>query len=202
MPVAICQLDSGESIKCESGAMSWMSDNMDMQTQGGGAKKMLGRMFSGDSIFQNIYTARGGDGMIAFASKFPGEIRAIDITPDHPIVVQKGGFLAAEPGMDLSIFFQKKGMAGFFGGEGFIMQKLSGHGTAFIELDGSIVEYDLADGEKLVIDTGYVAMMDATRKMDVLKVLKTYFLGEKVFSILLLQDQVKCYYRLCQFLIS
>jgi len=179
MPVVICSLESGESINCESGAMAWMSTNLEMTTKGGGAKKMLGKMFSGESIFQNTYTASGGPGLIAFASSFPGSIRAIEIGPNSSVVVQKGGYLASEPGVELSVFFQKKGMSGFFGGEGFIMQQLTGNGMAFVELDGSIVEYELASGQKMVVDTGYVAMMDASCQLDVVKVkgVKNVLLG-------------------------
>ena len=170
MPVVICSLENGESINCESGAMSWMSPNMQMETKGGGVGKVFGRMFSGENLFQNSYTAKNGSGVIAFASSFPGSIRAVEITPDHPVVVQKGGYLASEPGVDLSIFFQKKASAGFFGGEGFIMQKLSGRGLAFIEIDGSVVEYELQRGQQIIVDTGYVAMMDATCSMEIVTV--------------------------------
>lgn len=185
MPVVICQLEKGESLSCEAGAMSWMSEGLEMKTQGGGAKKVFGRMFSGETLFLNTYLSLANDTEIAFASSFPGEIRALEITPNHPIVVQKGGFLAAEKGVELSVFFQKKGMAGLFGGEGFIMQKLSGNGTAFVELDGSIVEYDLAPGEKIIIDTGHVAMMDATCSIDIVRikgVKNIVFGGEGLFN--------------------
>lgn len=170
MPVVICSLDSGETVKCEAGAMSWMSPNMKMQTSGGGLGKMFGRMFSGETMFQNFYTAEGGPGLIAFASSFPGSIRAVNITPDRPVVVQKRGFLACDPAVELSVFFQKKLGSGFFGGEGFIMQKLSGSGMAFIEIDGSIVEYELGAGQQIIVDTGNVAMMDATCSIDIVTV--------------------------------
>ena len=185
MPVVVCYLDAGESMKCESGSMSWMSPNMEMQTSGGGLGKAFGRMFSGENIFQNFYTAKGGPGMIAFAASFPGSVRAVQITPDRPVVVQKRGFLASEAGVDLSVFFQKKIASGLFGGEGFIMQKLSGNGTAFVELDGSTVEYDLQPGQQIVVDTGYVAMMDATCSMDVVTVKgvkNALFGGEGLFN--------------------
>jgi len=183
MPVVICTLANGESMISEGGAMSWMSPNMEMQTSAGGIGKAFGRMFSGESMFQNIYTSRGGDGMIAYASSFPGSIRAVQITPDHPIIVQKSGFLAAETGVELSVFFQKKLGAGLFGGEGFIMQKLSGSGTAFLEIDGTAIEYTLAPGQQMVIDTGYLAMMDATCSMDIqsVKGLKNKFFGGESF---------------------
>ena len=179
LPVAICSLQPNESIICEAGAMCWMSPNMQMETLGGGAGKMLGRMFSGESLFQNRYTARGGPGLIAVGSSFPGSIRAIQVDPAHPIVSQKRAFLAAEPGVELSVFFQKKMGAGFFGGEGFIMQQMSGSGLVFLEIDGSAVEYDLGPGEQIVADTGYVAMMDATCRMEVqaVKGIKNVLLG-------------------------
>ena len=179
MPVVICNMDPGETLICESGAMSWMSPNMQMETLGGGAGKMLGRMFSGESLFQNRYTAKGGPGLIAVGSSFPGSIRAIQVDPAHPIVSQKRAFLAAEPGVELSVFFQKKMGAGFFGGEGFIMQQMSGSGLVFLEIDGSAVEYDLGPGEQIVADTGYVAMMDATCRMEVqaVKGIKNVLLG-------------------------
>ena len=185
MPVVICDLERDESMITEKGSMVWMSPNMDMQTEAGGVGKALGRMFSGESMFQNIYTAKGGPGMIAFAASFPGSIRAIEITPDRPVVAQKSAFLAAEQGVELSVFFQKKGMAGFFGGEGFIMQKISGNGMAFVEIDGSAVEYELKAGEQIIVDTGNVAMIDATCTLDVQKVKgvkNVLFGGEGLFN--------------------
>ncbi len=161
MPVVVCHLNNGESMITEKGSMVWMTDGMEMQTSAGGLGKAFGRMFSGESMFQNIYTCRAGQGMIAFASSFPGSIRAVEIAPDRPVICQKSAFLAAEPGVQLSVFFQKKMGAGFFGGEGFIMQKLSGRGMAFLEIDGSAVEYDLAPGERMIVDTGNLAMVDA-----------------------------------------
>ena len=185
MPVVICNLEQGETMISEAGAMSWMSPNMEMQTSGGGVGKVFGRMFSGEALFQNHYTAKGGPGMIAFASSFPGAIRAIEISPERSVIVQKSGFLASETGVELSVFFQKKLTAGFFGGEAFIMQKLTGRGMAFIEIDGSTVEYDLAPGQQIVIDTGYLAMMDATCTMTVqaVKGVKNVLLGgESLFN--------------------
>ena len=183
-PVVICHLQDREQMITERGSMVWMSPNMAMETSGGGLGKMFSRAFSGESMFQNIYTARG-QGMIAFGSSFPGSIRAIEVDPAHPVVVQKSGFLASEQGVELSIFFQKKLGAGVFGGEGFIMQKLSGHGTAFVELDGSAVEYELQAGESMVIDSGNLAMMDATCSMDIQMVKgvkNVLFGGEGLFN--------------------
>ena len=184
-PVVICKLNPEESMITEKGSMVWMSPNMDMQTSAGGVGKAIGRMFSGESMFQNIYTAKGGPGMIAFASSFPGTIRTVQITPDKPVIAQKSAFLAAERGVELSVFFQKKLGAGFFGGEGFIMQKLSGHGTALLEIDGYGVEYDLAPGEKIVVDTGNLAIMDATCSIDIQSVKgvkNVLFGGEGLFN--------------------
>lgn len=167
MPVVICELEAGESMITESGSMSWMSPNIHMETSGGGIGKALGRMFSGEKLFQNIYTAVGAPGRIAFASSFPGAIRAVEITPERPIIAQKSSFLAATQGVELSVHFQKKLGAGLFGGEGFIMQRLSGRGLAFLEIDGTAMEYELASGEQLIVDTGYLAMADACVGIDV-----------------------------------
>ena len=184
MPVVVCELEGGESMITERGSMCWMSPNMEMQTSAGGFGKAFGRMFSGESMFRNIYTAKGA-GMIAFASSFPGSIKAVEITPDRPVVVQKSGFLASESGVELSVFFQKKAGAGFFGGEGFIMQKLSGHGTAFLEVDGYAVEYELQAGQQIVVDTGNLAMIDATCSIDIQTVKgvkNVLFGGEGMFN--------------------
>ena len=180
LPVVICDVDAGETLITEKGAMSWMTPNMKMETQGtGGFGKMMGRMFSGESMFQNRYTAMGAPGQIAFASSFPGSIKAFDIAPGREIVVQKSGFLASEQSVELSVFFQKKFGAGLFGGEGFIMQRLSGHGTAFVEIDGYAIEYNLAPGQQIIVDTGYVALMDASCSMDIQSVgsMKNALLG-------------------------
>ena len=186
MPVVICELEAGENMITERGSMSWMTPNMKMETtSNGGVGKVLGRMFSGEALFQNRYTAQGGPGMIAFASSFPGSIRALQITPDRPVIAQKRAFLASETTVDLSVFFQRKMGAGFFGGEGFIMQKLSGNGLAFVEIDGSAVEYELAPGQQMIVDTGYLALMDATCKMDVVTVKgakNVFFGGEGLFN--------------------
>ena len=185
MPVVICKLDAGETMITEKGSMAWMSPNMEMNTTAGGIGKAFGRMFSGESIFQNRYTAKGGPGLIAFASSFPGSVRAVEITPDKPLIVQKTAFLASTEGVELSVFFQKKMGAGFFGGEGFIMQKLSGRGLAFLEIDGSAVEHELAAGERLIVDTGYLAMMSESCSIDIQSVKgvkNVLFGGEGLFN--------------------
>jgi uncharacterized protein (TIGR00266 family) len=183
LPVVTCNLAPGESMITERGSMSWMSPNMKMETAAGGLGKAFGRMFSGEAIFQNIYTAQGGPGMIAFASSFPGSIRAVQIAPGRDVIAQKAAFLASERSVELSVHFQKKLGAGFFGGEGFIMQRLSGSGIAFLEIDGAAIEYDLAPGQQMIVDTGYLAMMDATCSMDIQTVpgLKNKFFGGEGF---------------------
>ena len=168
LPVVICHLEAGEKMITEGGAMSWMSPNMQMETTtNGGLGKALGRSFSGESMFQNIYTAEGGPGMIAYASCFPGSIRAFEISPGKEMIFQKTAFLASEAGVNLETAFKKKLGAGLFGGEGFIMHKVSGSGIMFAEFDGYIVEYELAAGQQLVIDTGHVAAMSASCTLDI-----------------------------------
>ena len=186
LPVVTCQLAAGEAMITERGSMSWMTPNMRMETTtNGGLGKAFGRLLAGEALFQNRYTAQGGPGLIAFASSFPGSIRAFEIGPGKELVVQKSGFLAAEAGVELSVFFQKKLGSGFFGGEGFIMQKLSGQGIAFAEFDGHVVEYELAAGQSQVVDTGYIAAMDATCSMDIVTVpgvKNAFFGGEGLFN--------------------
>lgn len=185
LPVVICYPEYGQTICSQSGAMSWMSPNMRMDTNtGGGLKKVFGRMLSGESIFMNEYTAEGGTGMIAFASTFPGTIIPFQVTEQSGIIVQKRGFLAMEKGLDLSLYFQKKLSRGFFGGEGFIMQRISGNGIVFIEIDGHCKEYDLGVGESIIIDTGYLAAMTDTCTMEIETVKgakNMFFGGEGIF---------------------
>ena len=155
LPVVICYPEEGQTLCTESGAMSWMSPNMQMDTNtGGGIKKMFGRMFSGESLFLNEYTAQGGTGMIAFASSFPGSIIPYEVTPGNGIIVQKRGFLAMEKGLELSVYFQRKIGKGLFGGEGFIMQRIAGEGIVFLEIDGYCKAYDLKEGQSIVVDGG------------------------------------------------
>lgn len=180
LPVVICYPEQGQTLCTERGAMSWMSPNMKMITNtGGGIGKMFGRLFSGESIFLNEYTPEFGNGMIAFASSFPGSIIPYQITPGNGIIVQKRGFLAMEKGLELSIYFQKRLGRGLFGGEGFIMQRISGNGIAFLEIDGYCKEYTLAHGESIIVDTGYLAAMTETCTMDIqtVKGVKNMFFG-------------------------
>jgi uncharacterized protein (TIGR00266 family) len=180
LPVVIVELNPNETMITEGGSMSWMTDAMKMETSsGGGLGKMFGRLVSGESLFLNRYTAIGKPGMIAFASSFPGSILKVDVSPSASVIVQKSAFLACTDGVELSVHFQKKVGAGFFGGEGFIMQKLSGQGTAFVEIDGHAMEYTLGAGEKMIVDTGYLALMDSSCSMDIVMVpgVKNVLLG-------------------------
>ena len=186
-PVVICNLTDGESMITEKGSMVWMTPNMEMQTKGGGIGKMFSKAISGESMFQNIYTSHG-DGMIAFGSSFPGRIMPIEVGQDKRFVLQKGAFLASETGVELTIHFNKKFGAGFFGGEGFIMQKLSGSGIVFAEVDGEMVEYELAPGQQMIVDTGNVLGFEETVSIDIQTVKgakNVFFGGEGLFNTVL-----------------
>ena len=186
-PVVVCDLNDGEKMITEKGSMVWMTPNMEMQTSGGGLGKMFSKAFSGESMFQNIYTAHGA-GMIAFGSSFPGRILPIEIAPGREMILQKSAFLASEASVQLSIHFNKKFGSGLFGGEGFIMQRLSGSGIAFAEIDGELVEYDLAPGQQMIVDTGNVAGFESTVSIDIQQVagLKNKLLGgEGLFNTVL-----------------
>ena len=186
-PVVICTLENGEQMITEKGSMAWMSPNMKMDTRGGGLGKMFSKAFSGESMFQNIYTANG-NGMIAFTSSFPGRIVPVEIGPGQEMILQKSAFLAAEAGVELNVHFNKKLGAGLFGGEGFIMQRLSGRGTAFVEIDGELIEYQLQAGQQIVVDTGNVAGFTPGVQMDIQQVpgLKNKLLGgEGLFNTVL-----------------
>ena len=177
-PIVVCNLKKGEQMITERGSMVWMSPSMSMETKGGGVGKMFSKAFSGESMFQNIYTANA-DAMITFGSSFPGKIVPVEIGPGKELVVQKSAFLASEIGVNLSIHFNKKLGAGLFGGEGFIMQRLSGNGVAFIEIDGDLVQYELKPGQKIIVDTGNVAAYETSVQMDIQKVpgVKNMLLG-------------------------
>lgn len=187
-PVVICQLAAGEKMITEKGSMTWMTPNMQMETQGGGMGKMFSKAFSGESMFQNIYTAQGGAGMITFGSSFPGKIVAIPVEPGKEWILQKSAFLASEVGVKLDVFFNKKFGSGLFGGEGFIMQRLSGKGIAFAEIDGELIEYQLQKGQQMIVDTGYVAGFESTVSIDIqsVKGMKNKLLGgEGLFNTVL-----------------
>lgn len=189
LPVVICHLEAGEKMITEKGSMSWMSPNMHMETgTNGGIGKAFGRMFSGESMFQNTYTSQGGNGTIAFASSFPGSIKAFEISPGNEMIFQKSAFLAAEAGVQLSVHFQKKLGSGLFGGEGFILQRVSGQGTMFAEFDGHVIEYELQAGQQIVVDTGHLAAMTTSCQMDIQTirgVKNIVFGGEGLFNTII-----------------
>ena len=165
LPVAIIRLNAGEAINCESGSMAWMTDGIKMETSGGGLGKMFGRMVTGESMMLNTYTAQQA-GEIAFASSFPGSIKVVELN-GNSILAQKGAYLASFGNIEQTVGIQKKIGGGFFGGEGFLMQKFTGTGLVFLEVDGSAIDYDLQPGQKMIVDTGYTVMMDSSVSLDV-----------------------------------
>ncbi len=174
------QLQPGQTVVSESGGMAWMSANIEMDTRAsGGIGKMLGRMFTGESLFLVEYSCTSGQGIVAFASEFPGKVVPIDLVDGQSVIAQKDAFMCSEKSVDVSLHFRKRLGAGFFGGEGFIMQKFTGPGLAFMEFDGEIVEYTLESGQTLMVDTGYVAMYEPTVDFDIEMVrgIKNIFFG-------------------------
>jgi uncharacterized protein (TIGR00266 family) len=169
MQAVILELDPGETVYSEGGGMAWMSGNIVMQTntRGSGLGGMFKRALTGESLFLNEFTSQGGKGIIAFASDFPGKIVPVALSEGQSMIVQKQAFLCAEKTVSMEIHFRKKLGAGFFGGEGFIMQKITGPGVAFVCLDGEIMEYTLESGQVLKVDTGHVAMYEPTVDLDV-----------------------------------
>ncbi len=169
LQAVILELDPGETVYSESGGMAWMSGNIAMQTsgRGGGLGGMFKRAVSGESMFLVEYTSQGGKGIVAFASDFPGKIVPVNLGPGQQMIAQKQAFLAAEKTVAMDIHFRKKLGAGFFGGEGFIMQKLTGPGVAFVCLDGEIMEYTLGPDQILKVATGHVAMYEPSVTFDI-----------------------------------
>lgn len=168
LPAVICKLKKGESVITENGGMSWMDDALEMKTTtNGGIMKGIGRAFAGESIFMNVYTAKEDDAEIAFSSSFPGQILEFDLKEGETIIAQKRAFLCSEKTVDIKMQFRKKLGAGFFGGEGFIMQKITGPGKVYLEIDGNVIKRELKEGEKLKVDNGYVAAMTQDVKLDI-----------------------------------
>ena len=185
LPAVTIRLNQGESIYTQSGGMTWMTENIEMNTNmKGGLFKGLGRMMSGDSIFMATYTAKHYPGEITISSSFPGEIIVLDLSDGREYVCQKSAFLCAEPGVNLSLTTNRSVKGGFFGVEGFIMQEVRWKGKVFLEIDGSVVAKDLAPGEKLIVDTGNIAAYERSVKYDA-KMVKGFknilFGGEGLF---------------------
>ena len=179
------QLEKGESMYTESGGMAWMSSNVNMETNvKGGLFKGIGRIFGGESLFLTTYSCEKGTGLIAFTNEFPGKILTFDLKEGESLICQKDAFMCAETTVDLSIHFRKKLGAGFFGGEGFIMQKLTGPGKVFLEIEGEITQYELKDGQMLKIDPGHIALFEPSVKYDIARVRgfrNIFFGGEGLF---------------------
>ncbi len=185
LPAVICDLECGDYVINESGSMCWMTPNMKMETIGGGVGRMIGRMMSGEAPFFNKYTAENAPGQIAFASSFPGRILALEVTPDKPLILQKSAFLAGSSGIEFDTYFNKKMSTGLFSGEGFTMQKVTGNGIVFVEIDGHAEEYTLGHEQSMIVDTGNLAVMDHTCEIKVQTVpgvKNMLFGGEGIFN--------------------
>lgn len=179
-PAVKCKLSRGEVMKCEGGSMSWMDAGIKMSTEGGGGiGKALGRAFSGESIFFNNYEAIQDNSEIVFASSFPGTIIPVALQPGQTIIAQKEAFLACEKTVDVAMHFHKKVGSGIFGGMGFFLQKFTGPGTVFLEIDGALMEYELAAGEVKMIDGPHMAILGEGVKFDIerIKGAKNMLLG-------------------------
>lgn len=185
VPAVEVNLNKGESMYTQSGAMSWKTPGIKMETNTkGGIMKGLGRMLSGDSFFMNTYTAEQDNQTIAFASTVPGAIMSFDLTGTPGLIAQKGAFLCAEPNVNLKVALTKKFSAGLFGGEGFILQDISGSGNVFLEVDGDKVVKELQPGETIQVDTGNVVAFEKTIKYEIETVKgfgNIFFGGEGLF---------------------
>lgn len=179
-PALEVTLKKGESMITQSGAMAYMDSTITMETStNGGLGKVVGRLFTKEKLFQNIYTATEDGSKIAFCTCVPGSIKAIKLEKGQTLLCQKSSFLASYGDIELSTFFNKKIGVGIFGGEGFIIQKVTGEGIVFIEIDGSSKDFMLAEGEQMVLSTGHLVSMDDTCSIDVqtVKGLKNIILG-------------------------
>ncbi len=180
LPVVLMELDRGESVFTESGGMGWMSNDIDMSTNmEGGLFGGIARKLAGESLFMTTYTSRANGSTIAFPSSMPGKIVDMRLASGQSIICQKKTFLCAERSVNLEMHFRKKLGTGLFGGEGFILQRVTGPGMAFMEIDGEVVEYELAHGEILKVDTGHIAMFEPSVDFDIemVKGFKNIFFG-------------------------
>lgn len=181
LPVALITLDPGEALIMERGGMAWMTPNLQMDTNmKGGLLKGLGRAASGESVFLNTYTNNTGNpALMACASSFPGEIFARQLGPGEMLIAQKGSFMCAESSVNVAVHFRKKVGVGLFGGEGFIMQKFTGPGWVFLEIDGAPIKYTLEQGQQLVVDPGHLAIQtpSVNTEITMVKGLKNIALG-------------------------
>jgi len=181
VPVVEMRLNKGETVYTQSGGMTYQSEGIEMSTNThGGIMKGLGRMLAGESLFMANYTAKNDGATIAFASTVPGAIMPVDLSNiPQGLIIQKGAFLCAENSVETSVTLTKKFGAGLFGGEGFILQKASGKGMLFLEVDGDVIEKELEPGEVLKVDTGNVVAFDSNVKYEIetVKGLGNIFLG-------------------------
>ena len=180
VPAVEVTLEQGESMYTQSGGMAWQTEGIKMATNArGGVMQSLGRMFTGESIFMSSFTAEKEGAKVAFATTVPGEIMPINVGEAQGLMIQKGAFLCAEQGVDLKIALTKRFSAGLFGGEGFILQRASGNGTLFLEIDGDPIIRDLQEGEVLKVDTGNVVAFEDSVKYEIetVKGLGNIFLG-------------------------
>ncbi len=165
MPILILELEDGEKVYSESGNMAYMTPNIKMSTATQGVFRAFKRIFAGESLFLNEFQSKN-NGVIGFNSEFPGRIIALELD-EKEIVCQKDAFMCAQEGVELSIHIQRRVGTGFFGGEGFIMQKLSGKGMAFLEISGEVTQLELSEDEELLVDTGHIAMFEPSVDFDV-----------------------------------
>lgn len=161
MPSLEIRLKSGEAIYTESGGMAWMSGGIDMATGGrGGIGKMFGRALAGESLFLTTYTCQAKEAMIVFTMESPGTIMPLELGAGQSMIAQKDSFMVAEDDVNLEMHFRRKLGTGLFGGEGFILQKLTGPGTAFVEIAGEVRTYNLQPGQTMKVDPGHIAMYE------------------------------------------
>ena len=167
-PAVTLELQEGESVYSESGNMSWMTDNILFDTTlRGGIVEGIKRRLAGESIFLNTFTCELGTGTVTFTSEFPGKVITVELVEGKELICQKDAFMCATQEVNLQMHFRKRIGAGLFGGEGFILQKLSGQGLAFVEISGEVLEYDLGAGEKLLVDPGHIAMYEPGVDFDI-----------------------------------
>lgn len=188
MQALMIQLNRGQALYSETGSLSWMSDGVRMDTNlgGGGLFGALSRVVTGESLFVVNYTTDMDRQLVTFSSEFPGKIIPMHLAQGQSIIAQKDTLLVAEKSVNMSIAFQKRLGAGLFGGEGFILQRFDGPGTFFAALDGEIVEYTLQAGQRLLVDTGHLAMFEPSVSYDIqlVKGIKNLlFGGEGLFLV-------------------
>jgi len=178
-------LKQGESVYSESGGMAWMRGSFKMDTSTrGGLGVGLGRMLAGESLFLTTYTCQSQDGLITFTPEVPGKVVDLNLSTGQSLICQKDAFMCAEESVKIEMHFRKRLGAGLFGGEGFILQKITGPGTAFVEIPGEVREIELTAGEIMKVDPGHIAMFEPSVDYDIaaVKGLKNVlFAGEGLF---------------------